>query len=209
MELSLWDSAAVGLRRVVDDRVVAGDDAVQQLGVADVAHHELHALGGQAGDVLGVAGVGELVQHRHVHTGVVVDHVVHEVGADEAAPAGDDDVGGLEGVCHADIPFTRSQATHVIVGVLTPLVSKLLGSKKRRLNRGLESPRLNIRHSPTNGINKPGLKLILGGRALSHLNSPHTRAARPPSRGARSPRRGSWRGRGRSARGAATPGRRP
>ena len=31
-----------------------------------------------------------------MHVGVVVDHVVHEVGPDEAAAARDDDVPGLE-----------------------------------------------------------------------------------------------------------------
>ena len=82
----------VALCGVVHDGVVAGDDPVQQLGVADVAHDELHAVGGQARDVLGVAGVGQLVQDGHVHPGVVVDHVVHEVAADEAAAARDDDV---------------------------------------------------------------------------------------------------------------------
>ena len=48
----------MGLGGVVHDGVVAGDDAVQQPGVADVAHDELHAVGRQPGDVLGVAGVG-------------------------------------------------------------------------------------------------------------------------------------------------------
>ena len=76
----------------VDDGVVAGDQPVQQLRVADVAHDELHAVGGQPRDVLGVAGVGQLVQDGHVHVGMVVDHVVHEVAADEAAAARDDDV---------------------------------------------------------------------------------------------------------------------
>ena len=51
----------VALGGVVNDGVVARDDAVQQPGVADVAHDELHAVGGQARDVLGVAGVGQLV----------------------------------------------------------------------------------------------------------------------------------------------------
>ena len=82
----------VALCGVVHDGVVARDDPVQQLGVADVAHDELHAVRGQPGDVLGVAGVGQLVQDGHVHVGVVVDHVVHEVAADEAAAARDDDV---------------------------------------------------------------------------------------------------------------------
>lgn len=82
----------VALGGVVHDRVVARDQPVQQPGVADVAHDELHAVGGQPRDVLGVAGVGQLVQDSHVHLGVVIDHVVDEVAADEAAAARDDDV---------------------------------------------------------------------------------------------------------------------
>ena len=94
----------VGLCGVVHDGVVAGDQLIQQRGVADVAHDQLHAVGGQPRDVLGVAGVGQLVQDGHVHVGVVVDHVVHEVAADEAAAARDDDVLGGEGLlCHVRI----------------------------------------------------------------------------------------------------------
>ena len=94
--LGVGDGVVVmALRGVVHDRVVARYQPVQQLGVADVAHDELHADRGQPGDVLGVAGVGQLVQDGHVHLGVVVHHVVHEVAADEAAAARDDDVPGL------------------------------------------------------------------------------------------------------------------
>lgn len=82
----------VALGGVVDDRVVAGDQPIEQPGVADVAHDELHAVRGQPGDVLGVAGVGQLVQDGDVDPGVVVHDVVHEVAADEAAAARDDDV---------------------------------------------------------------------------------------------------------------------
>ncbi len=82
----------VALGGVVDDRVVAGDQFIEQPSVADVADDELHAVRRQPRDVLGVAGVGQLVQDGHVHPGVVVDHVVHEVAADEAAAARDDDV---------------------------------------------------------------------------------------------------------------------
>ena len=90
----------VALGGVVDDRVVAGDQFIEQPSVADVAHDELDAVGGQPRDVLGVAGVGQLVQDGHVHPGVVVDHVVHEVAADEAAAARDDDVLGFEDLRH-------------------------------------------------------------------------------------------------------------
>ena len=82
----------VALGGVVHDRVVARHDLIEQRGVADVAHDELHAVGGQPGDVLGVAGVGQLVQDGDMYARVVVHHVVHEIAADEAAAARDDDV---------------------------------------------------------------------------------------------------------------------
>ena len=82
----------VALGGVVHDGVVARYQPVQKLGVADVAHDELHAVGGKPGDVLGVAGVGQLVQDGHVDARVVVHDVVHEIAADEAAAARDDDV---------------------------------------------------------------------------------------------------------------------
>ena len=102
----------VALCGVVHDGVVARDDPVQQPRVADVAHDELHAVGGQARDVLGVAGVGQLVQDGDVYLGVVLHHVVHEVAADESAAARDDDVLRGEGLlCHVDVssvPSTRA-----------------------------------------------------------------------------------------------------
>lgn len=82
----------VGFRGVVDDRVVARHQLIEQSGVADVAHDELHAVRRQPRDVLGVAGVGQLVQDGDVDARVVVHDVVHEVAADEAAAARDDDV---------------------------------------------------------------------------------------------------------------------
>ena len=111
----------VALGGVVHDRVVARDDAVQKLRVADVAHDELHAVGGQPRDVLGVAGVGQLVQDGHVHPGVVVHHVVHEVAADEAAAARDDDVPGLEEL------FRHISISHWIGLVLARAVDDLAG----------------------------------------------------------------------------------
>lgn len=100
----------VALRGVVHDRVVARDDAVQQPGVADVADDELHAVGGEPRDVLGVAGVGQLVQDDDVHLGVVLHHVVHEVAADEAAAARDDDVLN-HGICIIQTHITLNQPT--------------------------------------------------------------------------------------------------
>ena len=100
----------VGLRGVVQDGAVARNDAVQQPGVADVAHDELHAVGGQPGDVLGVAGVGQLVQDGDVDARVVVHDVVHEVAADEAAAARDDDVLN-HGICIIQTHITLNQPT--------------------------------------------------------------------------------------------------
>ena len=85
----------VALGGVMHDRVVARNQPVQQLRVADVAHDELHAVSRQPGDVLGVAGVGQLVQDGDVHPRVVLHHVVHEVAADETAATRDDDVPGF------------------------------------------------------------------------------------------------------------------
>ena len=82
----------VALRGVVHDGVVARDDPVEQLRVADVTDDELDPVLGQPRDVLGVAGVGQLVQDGDVDARVVVHDVVHEVAADEAAAARDDDV---------------------------------------------------------------------------------------------------------------------
>ena len=82
----------VALGRVVHDRVVARHQLIEQSGVADVAHDELHAVGGEPRDVLGVAGVGQLVQNGDVDAGVVVHDVVDEITADEAATSSDDNV---------------------------------------------------------------------------------------------------------------------
>ena len=81
----------------MDHGVGPGHEAVDERGVADVARDELDAVGGQPGDVLGVARVGQLVEDGDVDAGVLAHDVVDEVGADEAAAAGDDDALGLEG----------------------------------------------------------------------------------------------------------------
>ena len=69
----------MGLGRVVHDRVVARHDPVEQLGVADVAVHELDTILRQARDILDVARISQSVQHGHVHVRVMVDHVMHEI----------------------------------------------------------------------------------------------------------------------------------
>lgn len=102
----------VALGRVVHDRVVAGDQLIEQLRVADVAHDELHAVGGDPSDVLGVASVGQLVQDGDVNARMVAHDIVHEVAADEAAAARDDDILRGEGpLGHMNVtsaPSTRA-----------------------------------------------------------------------------------------------------
>ncbi len=102
----------VALGGVVHDRVVARDDPIEQLRIADVAHDELHAVRGQPGDVLGVAGVGQLVQDGHMNVGVVVHHVVHEVAADEAAAARDDDVLRFKKLSHVNVSLLQQPSTN-------------------------------------------------------------------------------------------------
>ena len=97
----------MAFRGVVDDRVVAGHDPLEQAGVADVPHHELDAVLGQAVEVARVAGVGELVEDGDVAGKVIVDHVMNEVAADETAAAGDDDVAAARR--HNPSPFSESK----------------------------------------------------------------------------------------------------
>ena len=89
----------VGLGGVVDHGVGLGHEAVDERGVADVAHDELDAVRGQTRDVVGVAGVGQLVEHGDVDARVLARDMVDEIGADEAAAAGDDDALKIDLLC--------------------------------------------------------------------------------------------------------------
>ena len=104
----------VGLRGVVHHGVGVGHEPVHERGVTDVAHNELDAVGGQARDVVGVAGVGELVQHGDADARVLAHDVVDEVGADEAAAAGDDYAAGHENISHV-ILLPRSQTPNAAI----------------------------------------------------------------------------------------------
>ena len=84
----------MGFRRVVHDRVMARHDLVEQLGVADVAVHELHTVTQDALDVLQVARIRQRVQHRDMHVRMVVVHVMNEIRPDEPTATGHNDVMG-------------------------------------------------------------------------------------------------------------------
>ena len=107
--LGIGDGVIVmGLRRIMHDGVMARDQPVQQVGIADVAHNELHTIGRQTSDVLGVASVSQLIQNRHVNLGVIVHDIMHEVTANKPAATRDNNVLRLEDFRHIQIaPSTR------------------------------------------------------------------------------------------------------
>ncbi len=85
----------VGFGGEIDDgeEVMLGHQLVHEVGVGDIGVEELVALavlGGQAGDVGDVAGVGEGVDVRDELGVVMLEDVADEVAADEAAAAGDE-----------------------------------------------------------------------------------------------------------------------
>ena len=82
----------MGFRRVVHDRVMPRNDLVEQLGVADVAVHELHTIAQDRTDVLQVARIRQRIQHRHMHVRMIVVHVMHEVRPDKTTATGHNDV---------------------------------------------------------------------------------------------------------------------
>ena len=133
----------VALGRVVHDRVVARDDAVQKLGVADVTDDELDPVLGQPRDVLGVAGVGQLVQDGDMDARVVVHDVVHEVAADEAAAARDDDVLGFEDLGHEGFLLVLARAVDDLAGgdlLQVPAVDRLAVGLRGLLQLGGGDP---------------------------------------------------------------------
>ena len=65
-----------------------------------------------------------------MHPRVVVDHVVHEVAADEAAAARDDDVPGLEGLRHEGYLLVLARAVDDLASgdlLEVPAVDRLAG----------------------------------------------------------------------------------
>lgn len=108
----------MGLGRVVHDRVVARHDLVEQLGVADVAMHELDTVLGKARDVLDIARISQSVQHGHVHVRVMVDHVMHEIRPDETTATGHDDVLRskrlFSHMCNSTFPLSQKHTKHFI-----------------------------------------------------------------------------------------------
>ena len=108
----------MGLGRVVHDRIVARHDPVEQLGVADVAVHELDTILRQARDILDVARIGQGIQHGHMHVRMVVDHVMHEIRTDETTATSHDDVLRskrlFSHMCNSTFPLSQKHTKHFI-----------------------------------------------------------------------------------------------
>lgn len=135
----------MGLGRVVHDRVVARHDPVEQLGVADVAVHELDTILRQTRDILDVARIGQGIQHGHMHVRMVVDHVMHEIRPDETTATGHNDVLRskrlFSHMCNSTFPLSQKHTKHFIDQI----------SNSERRNTTLPSAkeqqrRSNIRH---------------------------------------------------------------
>ena len=104
----------------VHDRVGAGDDAVHEVGVGDVALDDAQASGKLGGNISQggtVARVGELVQDDDVDVRMVLQQRVNEIRSDEAGTAGHNDL-------HEVFSFARPQAsegaTHPIPAPIMP-----------------------------------------------------------------------------------------
>jgi len=82
----------VGFRRVMHDRVMTGNDPVEQFRVADIAVHELHTITKNAPDVLQVARIRQRIQDRHMHIRMMVIHVMHEIRTDKTTTTGHNNV---------------------------------------------------------------------------------------------------------------------
>ena len=89
----------------VDDGIVPGDNALKQPNVTDVAHHEPYPTLGKTGEALGVACIGELVEHRQTHTRMTLDDMTDEVAAYEATAARDNDVRRIKRTGHGKPPI--------------------------------------------------------------------------------------------------------
>src|ERR1035438_4792099 len=65
------------------------DQRPSQLQVLDITDHQFYPV--QTFDLLGIGGIGELVQHDNAVIGMVAMPVMHQVAADEPGATGDED----------------------------------------------------------------------------------------------------------------------
>jgi hypothetical protein len=88
----------VGLSREVDDRVRPGDDAVDQIGVSNIALDDAQArgeLGGNVSQGRAVTRVGELIEDDDVDIRMILKERVNEIRSDKAGTAGHNDLHGF------------------------------------------------------------------------------------------------------------------
>ena len=106
----------MGFGRKVHACIGLREQTVDQLRVANVAVHEIHAILRYAIQVRAIARIGKRVEHGYMHVRLVFDHPVHEIRADEAGSAGNDDVLRYEFGCHIPLQFdSMCQGTYARV----------------------------------------------------------------------------------------------
>ena len=89
----------------VDDGIMPGDNALEQLNVTDITHHEPYPVLGKTGEALGVACIGELVEHCQAHAGMTLDDMADEVAAYKATAARDNDIRRIKRAGHGKPPI--------------------------------------------------------------------------------------------------------
>ena len=72
--------------------VMARHDPVKQLGVAAVAVDEVHAVLGDALEVVEIPCVCERIQHRHMRLGMIVYNIMHEIRTNKTGPTRNNNV---------------------------------------------------------------------------------------------------------------------
>ena len=85
----------------VHDRIGICSELVDELGIADIAMHEGHAVLRQTRYVVRVTRIGKRIKHRDMHARLVFDDPMHEVAADKAGATRDDDILGDKRIRHA------------------------------------------------------------------------------------------------------------
>ena len=78
----------MALRRKVDDDIRLGDQAIHQLGIANIALHEVDLLAHSV-EIMRVGSVCHLVDDRDLIFRLVMNGIMHEVRANEPRTTGD------------------------------------------------------------------------------------------------------------------------
>ena len=79
------------------------NNSLQKLSIADIANYKLNSIGRKTSDILTIAGIGELIEHSHVHLWMLAYDIMHKIATDKAAATSNDDILGLENLSHGNL----------------------------------------------------------------------------------------------------------